>query len=188
LSRYIPNLITSLRLIASPLLAVLLLQNRFQEALATVVVAGVTDGLDGYAARRLNARGQTGVVLDPIADKVMLVTLFVVLAAIGRIPSWLLFLVLVRDLVIVVGAILLRVLRGFRKFVPVTVGKVSTFFQIIFVGFVLLEAAFPHPAVRFLKQVALALTALFTFWSGVLYVRKGCQMAGWIGGGNWADG
>lgn len=186
MSRYVPNLITSLRLVASPLLAILLLQSRFREALIVVVLAGITDGLDGYAARRLNARGQTGVVLDPLADKAMLVTLFIVLAWVGRIPWWLLTIAVVRDLVIVGGAILLRVLRGFRKFVPVTIGKVSTFFQIVFVGFVLLYAAFPHPAVGFLEQVALALTALFTVWSGVLYVRKGCQMAGWIAGGEWA--
>lgn len=146
-------------------------------------LAGVSDGLDGYAARALGAKGQTGIILDPLADKAMLVTLFVVLAIIGRIPFWLLLLVIVRDLVIVVGAILLRILRGFRKFLPTKMGKVSTFFQIILVGFVLLQSAYPNRVVFLLEQIALGLTALFTSLSGLDYVRKGCQMAGWIPGG-----
>ena len=181
--RHLPNFITSLRILASPILAWLLVAGRFREALGVVFLAGISDGLDGYAARKLGARGQTGTILDPLADKAMLVTLFVVLGIIGRIPIWLLLLVIIRDLVIVTGAILLRVLRGFRKFLPTKMGKVSTFFQIILVGFVLLQAACPNRIVFFLEQVALGLTALFTAWSGLDYVRKGCQMAGWIPGG-----
>ena len=183
LLRHVPNLITSLRLVASPILAWLLVQGRFQEALGVVFLAGISDFLDGYAARKLGAKGQTGIILDPLADKGMLVTLFVVLGIIGRIPIWMLALVIVRDLVIVVGAILLRVLRGYRKFMPTKMGKVSTFFQIILVGFVLLQAAYPNRVVFFLEELALALTALFTTWSGMDYVKKGCQMAGWISGG-----
>ncbi len=148
-----------------------------------VFLGGVSDGLDGYAARKLGAKGQTGTILDPLADKAMLVTLFVVLGIIGRIPIWLLVLVIVRDLVIVTGAVLLRVLRGFRKFAPTKAGKVSTFFQIILVGFVLLQAAYPNGIVLALQWTALGLTALFTALSGLDYVRKGCQMAGWIAGG-----
>lgn len=181
--RHLPNFITSLRLIASPILAWLLLHGQFREGLGVVFLAGVSDGLDGYAARKLGAKGQTGVILDPLADKAMLVTLFVVLSIIGRIPWWLLALVVVRDLVIVAGAVLLRVLRGYRKFLPTMLGKVSTFFQIILVGFVLLQAAYPNRIVLFLENIALGLTAVFTLVSGLDYVRKGCQMAGWIPGG-----
>ncbi len=176
MTRHLPNLITILRLIVSPILAALLCYHRFSAALGLVIFAGVTDWLDGYAARKLHVSGKTGVLLDPLADKALLVTLFLALGYIRLIPWWLLGLVIGRDLVIVIGSILLRIFRNVQRFVPSIVGKVSTFFQMVFVLLVLLSATFPHQIFIWLETTALVLTTIFTAISGVGYVRKGIQL------------
>jgi cardiolipin synthase (CMP-forming) len=174
--RQLPNLLTLIRLFASPVLAFLLFRNRFKEALAVVLVAGVTDWLDGFTARKLGINNTAGVFLDPMADKIMLVTLFVVLAAIHLISGWMLALVLGRDLVIVSGAGLLRAFRGYHRFLPSILGKVSTFFQIVLVFLVLTRAAYPYRFLLWLETLAILLCALFTALSGLDYVRRGIEM------------
>ncbi|MDQ2841403.1 MAG: CDP-alcohol phosphatidyltransferase family protein [Acidobacteriota bacterium] len=177
LLRAIPHLITSFRLFCSPVVTWLLFQSRFRSALTLVFLAGISDWFDGFAARRLKSSGRIGVILDPLADKILLITLFVALAILGLIPAWMLWLVLGRDLVIVIGALLVRILRGVRKFLPTTVGKVSTFFQIMLILLTLCFAAFPYQLLLWLKYTALALGALFTLLSGLDYVRVGIEFA-----------
>jgi cardiolipin synthase len=173
----LPLLLTLLRLFSSPVLAWLLFHFRFREALVLVLLAGVTDWLDGWTARKFQVSGRAGVVLDPLADKVMLVTLFVVLGLIGLLPVWMLFLGIGRDLVIVIGALFLRLLRGYRQFLPSLWGKVSTFFQIVLVFLVLIHAAYPDRILWYLQELALILSALFTMISGLHYVRRGIRMS-----------
>lgn len=154
----------------------LLIQSRFREALGLAVLAGLTDWFDGYAARKLNVTGRLGVILDPLADKIMLVTLFVALTIVGLIQGWLLGLVIGRDLIILTGALLLRIFRGIHKFLPSTLGKVSTFFQIMLVLMVLLNSAFRYRLFFWLEITAILLCAFFTAFSGLDYIRKGIQM------------
>jgi cardiolipin synthase (CMP-forming) len=175
--RQLPHLLTLCRLAAAPFLAWLLLHSRFREALVAVLVAGLTDWFDGFAARRLRVSGRIGVILDPIADKSLLVTLFLSIGYLRLVPEWLIWLVIGRDLVIVVGALLLRFLRGIRKFLPSTLGKVSTFFQILLVLLVLIRASFRYPILLSLQNITLLLCALFTVVSGVDYTRKGLEMS-----------
>ena len=177
LLRLLPNALTILRLGSSPIVAWLLLESRFREALALVLFAGLTDWFDGYLARKLGAGGNFGAVLDPLADKILLITLFVVLGVLHLIPFWLLTLAVGRDLVIVAGALLLRLFRNRQRFVPSQLGKISTFFQIVFVLLVLVAASFPNPPFWWLRNIALVLTSAFTAWSGLDYVRQGIQMA-----------
>ncbi len=153
-----------------------LLERRFAVALALVLFAGLTDWLDGFAARRLRVSGKLGAVLDPLADKTFLVTVFLTLGVIGLVPFWVLVLVIARDVVIITGAALLRMLRGIRKFPPTMHGKISTFFQIVFVLLVLIEAAVPNTFLLVLRQIALGCTAVFTSISGFDYVRIGLVM------------
>jgi cardiolipin synthase (CMP-forming) len=169
--------LTLLRLLAAPFLAWFIVQSRFIEALYVVVFAGLTDWLDGYTARKLGGTGNLGTILDPAADKLMLVTLFFALTYAGLIPLWLLALVMGRDLIIVIGSLLLRTFRDVRKFTPSMMGKVSTFFQIVFVLLVLLHAAFSFTFLYWLQVLALALTTLFTIWSGAGYVMLGIRLA-----------
>lgn len=176
--RHIPNALTVLRLLAAPLLAWLIIRGQFSEALMLVLFAGLTDWLDGWTARRLGVGGKLGVILDPLADKTLLVTLFICLGIAGLVPFWLVLLVLGRDVVIVVGALLLRLFRHVRRFLPSMLGKISTFFQIVLVLLVLLEAAFPLRLLSWLEATGLLLSALFTALSGLDYILRGVQMAG----------
>ncbi len=175
--RWVPDAFTIARVFASPLLAWLLLRNQFRLGLLLVAVAGVTDWLDGFSARKLGVTGKFGVILDPLADKTLLVTLFISLGVLRLVPLWILALVIGRDLVIVFGSFLLRIFRNRRRFIPTILGKVSTFFQIVFVLLVLIDAAVPSYAwLSWLEMTALVLTAIFTSISGLDYVRKGIVM------------
>ncbi|HEX4750742.1 MAG TPA: CDP-alcohol phosphatidyltransferase family protein [Bryobacteraceae bacterium] len=175
--RQIPNIITLFRVFAAPVAAWLLAQARYREALALVILAGLTDWFDGWAARKLKASGKTGIIFDPLADKILLVVLFVELAVIHLIPLWMFLLAIIRDLVIVVGALLVRIFRNVHKFVPSIWGKISTFFQIMLVLMVLLDAAFPHRLLSALRLTALALSGIFITVSGIGYIRRGIEMA-----------
>lgn len=155
-------------------------------ALAATFAVSLTDWLDGWTARRLNG-GETkaGVILDPLADKTMLVTLFLCCGPAGLIPVWLVALVMGRDLVIVAGASLVRAVKGPMRFSPMAVGKVSTFFQILSVLLVLIVGAIHGGAwaarssfwLRTLADLCLAETAFFTIASGLAYIRRGIAMA-----------
>jgi cardiolipin synthase len=177
LIRLIPNFLTSLRLLACPLLAWFIVRSRFTEALLVVFFAAITDWFDGYSARRLKVSGKFGLLLDPLADKIMLVTLFCALTYAGLIPLWFLLLALGRDLVIVIGALLVRILRNVRSFRPTILGKVSTFFQITFALLALLLAAYPFRLVLWLERTALILATIFTIVSGSGYIRIGIRFA-----------
>jgi cardiolipin synthase len=175
--RWVPDAFTVARFFASPLLAWLLWQHEFRLGLLLVALAGVTDWLDGYSARKLGVTGKIGVVLDPLADKTLLVTLFLTLGALRLVPLWMLALAIGRDLVIVGGSLLLRIFRNRRRFIPTILGKISTFFQIVFVLLVLIRAAVPPYAwLLWLETVALILTAIFTSASGLDYIWKGIVM------------
>ena len=175
--RLLPHLLTLARLVAAPVVVWLLVQARFQAALALVLLAGLTDWFDGFAARQLGVSGRLGVVLDPLADKALLVVLFLALGAIQKLPLWLVALVIGRDLIIVIGALLLRLFRNIHEFLPSTLGKVSTFFQIMLVLLVLVHLAFPNQFFWWLRNTALLLCTVFTAISGIGYVRLGIRLA-----------
>jgi cardiolipin synthase (CMP-forming) len=177
LLRQLPHLLTLIRLVASPFVAWLLFHSRFREALVIVLVAGLTDWFDGFAARRLHVSGQIGAIVDPLADKTLMVTLFLTLGFIGLVPEWLVWFVVGRDVVIAMGALLLRILRNVRKFFPSILGKVSTFFQIVLVLLVLVHASFPGEILLWLQNIALVLCSLFTALSGLDYIRRGFEMS-----------
>jgi len=173
----LPNLITLVRLLAAPFVARLLYAGRFREALFLLLLAGLTDWLDGFAARKLGMTNHLGIILDPLADKVLMVVVFISLGLLHLIPWWLFVMVVVRDLVIVTGSLLLRILRNRREFRPSMMGKVSTFFQIVLALLAVVYAAFPHDFIEWLKLTGVALTAIFTLLSGLDYVRQGIAMA-----------
>jgi cardiolipin synthase len=174
--RWIPAALTYTRFAASPLLAWLLYKGEFRLALALVLFAGLTDWFDGFSARLLRVTSKTGVLLDPLADKTLLVTLFLSLGILGMIPLWVFILTIARDFIIVGGSVLLRIFRNRRKFIPSVVGKISTFFQIVYVLLVLIRSAFTYQWLLWLETAALILTAIFTTISGLDYIRRGIQM------------
>lgn len=131
--RHLPNIISVLRILLVIPVVYLLLHREYGMALILFAVAGVSDGLDGFLAKHFHWQSRLGSILDPLADKLLLVCAFVALAWIGLIPVWLLAAVLLRDVVIVAGAAAFHVLFGRFEMEPTRVSKTNTFFQIVYV-------------------------------------------------------
>ncbi len=138
---FIPNLLTLLRAAAAPVLIVLLEDRAFSLALLAFILAGVSDGLDGYIAKRYHFETRLGAILDPVADKVLLVSGFVMLTILDLIPLWLLVTVVFRDVLIVGGYLVLVTLNGSVQMQPSPVSKVNTVMQISLVTAILAQQA-----------------------------------------------
>jgi cardiolipin synthase len=174
----LPNLLTMLRMVLVPVFVSLLFYGRFMSALAVFVLAGITDGLDGLLARRFNQKSQLGTILDPIADKLLLVTSYVVLSLpqispqpMPRhfpVPFWVTAAVISRDVFIIVGAAAINVVTGFRNFRPSILGKANTVIQIVSIALILL--ALSVPPLRGYLPTVYTTVFVFALASGVHYV------------------
>jgi cardiolipin synthase len=135
----LPNFITIARLIGVPLIVWLMIADRFVEATAIFILAGISDAADGFIAKRFHAASELGAYLDPVADKALLVSVFVTLGFKGILPAWLIVLVVSRDLFIIGGLLLAYVLASPMAVKPLWVSKVNTVAQIVLIAFVLGE-------------------------------------------------
>ncbi len=175
----VPNMLTIFRMVLIPVFVTLVFYQRFVLALAAFVVAGITDGLDGLFARRFDQRSQLGTVLDPIADKLMLVTAFVVLSMRSvfpqplpshlPVPFWVTVAVISRDVFIVVGAAAINIMTGFRGFRPSLLGKINTNVQIVAIAAIMFAASVPYGTGYYLPTVYLTVFTL-AILSGAHYV------------------
>ena len=138
---HLPNLITLMRIALVPVLILLLKEKAYAAGLLVFVVAGVSDALDGYLAKRLQVQSRLGAILDPVADKLLLVSTYVMLALIGPIPFWLVLAVVSRDLLIVGGYVLYTSHAGPVKMRPSILSKLNTFTQIALATMVLTQLA-----------------------------------------------
>jgi len=138
----IPNIITILRIGLVPPVIVALHSSNYSLALVLYFIAGVSDGLDGYLAKRFGWTSRLGSILDPLADKLLLVGTFLVLGWQGLLPVWVVAIVILRDLVILSGGIAYHFLIGNYELAPTIISKVNTFFQIALGLFVVVSAAF----------------------------------------------
>lgn len=172
--KLIPNLLTASRLVIAPYLFLLLWRREYGLALVLIFVAGVTDGLDGLAARKFGGMSRLGAYLDPIADKVLLSGAFLTLALDGAIETWLAVLVLGRDVLILLFAAGMFVFTSVRSFPPSFPGKASTTAQIIFVVVLLLHF------VGFLSHGWVATARFFVvgwaIWSTIDYGVRAAKM------------
>ena len=125
-----------------PWLLVLLHQEQFMASLVVFLVAGVSDALDGFIAKRFNAHTQLGAILDPIADKALLVSAYVMLSLMNLIPFWIMIVVVFRDVIIVGGFLIMFLLYGNIKMEPLKISKLNTFLQIAYILLVLFTLAF----------------------------------------------
>lgn len=142
----IPNIISALRLIAVIPVVYLMLSDEFGWALLLFAIAGASDGLDGFLAKHYGWQSQLGGILDPLADKTLLVCCFLVLGSLGLIPLWLVLAVIFRDLVIVGGAVLYHYGVEEVEAAPILVSKLNTFLQILLLVAVLTHAGlYPLP-------------------------------------------
>jgi cardiolipin synthase len=169
--RQLPNIITIARMLAVLPLLWWLRHGQYLPALATALIAGLSDGVDGWLAKRYNWRTWLGSVLDPIADKVLLDGSFVGLWLAGAAPHWLVLLVLGRDAVIVTGASTYHFLIGPVKGQPTLLGKVSTVAQIVLVLALLCELAW-HWLPANIANTAIWIVAALTLASGLDYVIR----------------
>lgn len=167
----VPNFLTMCRLGSIPIFLIFLTRQRYTEALYVFAAAAVTDGLDGTVARWFNSRTELGAFLDPFADKLMLVSAFVVLTIDGELPGYLLSVVAIRDIVIVVGYLMISFFTGERVPVrPSYLGKTSTVLQLACVIAVLARAGNYWP-VYF--SALLIVTVAVTAASFVHYMYRG---------------
>jgi len=175
----LPNLLTVFRMALIPVFVSLLFYQKFLFALGAFVLAGITDGLDGLFARRFHQQSPLGRILDPVADKLMLVTSFVVLsmknvfpAPVPKhlpVPFWVTITVISRDVFILVGAAAINVVTGFRGFQPSLPGKVSTVVQIVAVAVVILAAQTRVGTGYYLPTIYTTVFTL-TLISGIHYI------------------
>jgi cardiolipin synthase len=170
----LPNAITFARLCAVPAAVWLVLQHRLDLAFWVFLAAGISDGVDGWLARVRNARSRLGAILDPVADKALLVSIYVTLAAIGVLPDWLAILVVFRDLVIVGGVIVLYLAGQPPAIEPILLSKANTVLQIALAALALLVAGFGLPGAG-LVAALVWLVAASTFASGAVYVWQAAR-------------
>ena len=176
--RATPNLLTFLRLCIAPFLVLAVLDGHFQTAFVLFVLAGVTDALDGLLARVLHQRTLLGQYLDPVVDKLLLSTLFLVLHHQGLLTLRVTVLVFARDLGILMVAAVLHATTSIRNFKPSLFGKANTVAQILALASVLL-CEFWHPAwVLWLRQWSLSATVLLTIISGFHYAWRVVRQIG----------
>jgi cardiolipin synthase (CMP-forming) len=165
-----PNQLTLLRMIFVPFIVIELVDGRYLRALILFVIAGFSDGLDGQLARRLHQQTLLGQYLDPIADKLLLSTLFLVLSILHKIPWKFTVLVFSRDISILAASAVLFAIAGLRNFQPSIFGKANTFSQIAAVFFVMLFSIRPERWVWITRTVFLRATFSFTIISALHYV------------------
>src|ERR1700680_2312264 len=165
----VPNQLTFLRLGFLPFFIISIHYHRYGVALAILIVAGVTDGLDGLLARSLNQKTALGAYLDPIADKLLLSSSFVVLVLNRKISWWLATLVLSRDILLMTAAAVILVVVGYRPFPPSIYGKATTAVQILLVFVVVLLAVTDRSWLQFARNIIGYLTAGLTVFSGFHY-------------------
>ena len=168
--RTTPNQLTLLRLGMVPFLVIAILEAHFRTAFALFLMAGVSDGLDGLLARALQQRTSLGQYLDPIADKLLLSTLFLVLTQVGLMPRYVMVLVFGRDVIILLICTLLFATVGLRDFRPSLIGKANTVAQILALTCTLLAQFYAPRWLLQLRHVSLWSTVALTTVSGFHYV------------------
>ncbi len=170
----LPNFLTLLRIVAIPIFLSILAQGNYGAAFIVLVCAGITDVIDGAVARIYDSYSDLGAVLDPMADKLLLLSSFLVLGVAGHLPAWLVAVVVMRDVILLLGYFTMFVVdQEWMKIEPSQLGKMTTFIQLFTVGFALVGEARPDLPLHWFNYSMQCLTALATAASGVQYVYRG---------------
>ena len=169
----LPNLITIGRLVLVPFVVAMISNGRWDFAFAGFVVAGISDAVDGFLARRFDMRSELGAYLDPIADKALLVSIYVALAVVGVMPGWLAIVVVSRDLMIMGGVVLAWLMGKPMEINPAFLSKVNTAAQICFAALILGSHAFGIEDSVFLSELMLVV-------AGLTVASMGAYLARWL--------
>ncbi len=168
-ARHIPNLISVLRILLVAPLALCLLSENYTIALAVFLLAGFSDALDGYLARRFNWTSELGALLDPIGDKLLMMTTYLILGLQALVPMWLVVVVVLRDVIIVGGGLFYRLLVGEVVIAPIVSSKINMALQVLLVFSLLLSLSL-YPLPEIVLQSLMWLVLLSTLTSGSCYV------------------
>lgn len=170
----LPNLLTLTRVLLIPLFVIFIIQKSFTHALVTFAIAGITDGIDGLVARITHQKTELGAYLDPIADKLLLICAFLTLAIIERLPGWLAVVVITRDVIILLG-VLIMILNNYSvKIGPSLLSKITTNFQILTVILALWEGGSEWGTI--LRNISIYGTTCLTIFSGAHYIYLGTKI------------
>ena len=167
----VPNSLTILRILLIPVFIEFLIYERYNAALTVILIAGITDGLDGTIARVANQRTKLGAYLDPLADKLLLTSGFVTLSALHLVPLWVVILVVSRDIILMAGALLTRVTDLPLDMSPTLLGKGTTLLQLLYI--ILVIAFTPRDVDLLTIQPLLYLMVALTLLSGFHYLYRG---------------
>lgn len=172
----LPNFITLLRIALVPVIVVLLDAREYPFALMIFTLAGISDGVDGWIAKKYKLKSALGAILDPLADKLLLVSTYAMLAMLGDIPFWLLVLVVFRDVLIIGGYLVLLAMDKRVQIRPIWMSKINTFLQIMLVVLVLVHRS------EWLNldgaiYSTIVLVVITTLSSGMSYIRSGVKQA-----------
>jgi cardiolipin synthase len=171
----IPNSITFIRVVLIPVFIGLMNYGHYRTALVVFVIACLTDALDGLIARLTNTKTELGAFLDPMADKLLIVSSFVTLALLGKAPAWLLIIVISRDVILLLGSMVIY-FTGHKLIIqPSIPGKVTTFCQLLVVTLTLVLIAYGIKS-TVIMQGTYWLTAGVTIFSGVQYIHRGMRL------------
>ena len=172
----IPNFLTLVRILTIPAFLILLTSGRPGLALVALVAGGITDALDGAIARLTDTKTELGAILDPLADKLLLLSSFCVLALMGLVPNWLTVLVLFRDVFLLAGYLFLFVFTGeWIEVRPSAVGKVTTFLQLASVTVVLISVSWPDAVPAGFRSGLFLAAGTATGLSGLQYMGRGLR-------------
>ena len=167
----LPNLITLGRLILVPLAVWLILADQFAAAFWTFIIAGVSDAADGFIAKNYDMKTEIGALLDPVADKALLVGVYATLGVAGRLPAWLVILVIFRDLMIIGGFVLVQLLVRHVPWKPLVISKINTVLQILLAALTLARLGFGAGDLGLGAGLILAVAAT-TVLSGSAYLVR----------------
>jgi cardiolipin synthase len=169
----VPNLLTFLRMALIPVFASLLYYGYSKWALIVFLIAGLSDGVDGFLARKFNQESELGTIIDPIADKLLMTTAFIILTMpnvspnFRPVPFWVTAAVIGRDVLIIAVAGAINIMTGFHGFKPSWLGKLSTLVQVIAVGMILFSAVTGY---TFYLPTTYFIVVLLAFVSGIHYI------------------
>lgn len=167
----VPNSLTVLRILLVPVFVMFLISGRYDYALATFLIAGITDGLDGTIARAANQRTTLGAYLDPLADKLLLMSAFATLAFLELVPLWIAILVVVRDVLLVIATLVAKATASRVDISPSLLGKGTTVVQLLYILLVVILTS-RRVDLQIIQPVLYVMVG-FTVLSGLHYLYRG---------------
>lgn len=171
----IPNTLTIIRIIIIPVFVTAMAYRRYDYALYLFGIAAITDSLDGLIARLTGQNTPLGTFLDPLADKFLLMTSFILFSHYGLVPAWLTITIISRDIIVVTGWVILYLLKHIQKVETVITGKIAIASQLVLLSYTLLSLNIS--SMPYLQPYMIGVTAIFTTVSGLHYIYRGFKQS-----------